>query len=146
MLTPEKLKSMLESKGRQTTENLKKNIRVIFKFRGGEDETENLGTDELELRSSQRTVVFEGRTYTYSEVLGPNTTQFETYQKSCQDVVRKVLDGYNGTIFVYGNSGSGKTFSMLGPESVVDYLSSTEMKNQQIDSKMAESFGIILRA
>jgi hypothetical protein len=26
------------------------------------------------------------------------------------------LEGYNGTIFAYGQSGSGKTFTMFGPE------------------------------
>ncbi len=29
---------------------------------------------------------------------------------------RDVLEGYNGTIFAYGQSGSGKTFTMFGPE------------------------------
>jgi kinesin family protein 15 len=29
------------------------------------------------------------------------------------------MEGFNGTIFAYGQSGSGKTFSMLGPDEVV---------------------------
>ena len=32
------------------------------------------------------------------------------------------MRGYNGTIFAYGQSGSGKTFSMLGPDDVVDVI------------------------
>ena len=32
------------------------------------------------------------------------------------------MEGYNGTIFAYGQSGSGKTFSMLGPDEVVQEI------------------------
>ena len=34
------------------------------------------------------------------------------------------MDGFNGTIFAYGMSGTGKTYSMLGPETVVDVIKS----------------------
>jgi len=34
------------------------------------------------------------------------------------------MKGYNGTIFAFGQSGSGKTFSMLGPEEVVEAITS----------------------
>ena len=37
------------------------------------------------------------------------------------------MKGFNLTIFAYGQTASGKTFSMVGPESVVDQL----MKNAQ---------------
>ena len=37
--------------------------------------------------------------------------------------MKALLDGFNGTIFAYGQSGSGKTFSMLGPDEVVDAIS-----------------------
>ncbi len=39
---------------------------------------------------------------------------FALYEKSGRPIVRKVLDGFNGTIFAYGQTSSGKTFSMLG--------------------------------
>jgi hypothetical protein len=29
---------------------------------------------------------------------------------------RDVLQGYNGTIFAYGQTGAGKTFTMFGPD------------------------------
>ena len=32
------------------------------------------------------------------------------------------MQGFNATIFAYGQSGSGKTFSMLGPDDVVDAI------------------------
>jgi Cdc6-like AAA superfamily ATPase len=33
---------------------------------------------------------------------------------SCRDIVLSSLDGINGTIFMYGQTGAGKTFTMLG--------------------------------
>lgn len=36
--------------------------------------------------------------------------------------MQALLNGFNGTIFAYGQSGSGKTFTMLGPDSVVDAI------------------------
>ena len=32
--------------------------------------------------------------------------------------VRDVFDGYNGTIFAYGQTGAGKSWSMMGEKSV----------------------------
>ena len=36
------------------------------------------------------------------------------YKEMCKDVVSSALDGYNGSIFMYGQTTSGKTFTMLG--------------------------------
>ena len=135
-----------KAKHANTNDHSKKNIKVVFKFRGGEVNTDNLPKDVLDVRSEERSVMFEGKTFWFSEVLGPNSNQLETYKKSCKEIIGKVLEGYNGTIFVYGNSGSGKTFTMLGPDSVIEYLSSKDMFKQTIDSATADKFGIILRA
>lgn len=36
------------------------------------------------------------------------------FEQSCQEIVMSALNGINGTIFMYGQTGAGKTFSMLG--------------------------------
>lgn len=46
------------------------------------------------------------------------------YDCSARDTVEQFTKGYNGTIFAYGQSGSGKTFSMLGPEEVIETIKS----------------------
>ena len=53
------------------------------------------------------------------------------------------MDGYNGTIFAYGQSGSGKTFSMLGPEEVTEVLVS---QSSILTPEVEELFGIVPRA
>ena len=36
------------------------------------------------------------------------------YSRICRDIVQAVLNGYNGSIFMYGQTTSGKTYTMLG--------------------------------
>ena len=39
------------------------------------------------------------------------------YEQSAFSLVDNVLDGYNGTIFAYGQTGCGKTHTMMGTSS-----------------------------
>lgn len=43
-----------------------------------------------------------------------NTDQETTYDECAEDIVNSVLQGYNGTIMAYGQTGAGKTFTMMG--------------------------------
>ncbi|KAK9819166.1 hypothetical protein WJX81_001387 [Elliptochloris bilobata] len=52
--------------------------------------------------------------YTYDAVLGPSSTQEQVYAATAQPIVESVLEGYNGTVFAYGQTGTGKTFTMDG--------------------------------
>jgi centromeric protein E len=36
------------------------------------------------------------------------------YDASAKRLVRRVMEGYHGTVFAYGQTGTGKTFSMQG--------------------------------
>jgi len=36
------------------------------------------------------------------------------YEESCKDIILSSLNGINGTIFMYGQTGAGKTYTMLG--------------------------------
>ncbi|XP_062850057.1 kinesin-like protein KIF9 isoform X2 [Trichomycterus rosablanca] len=43
-----------------------------------------------------------------------NTSQEEVYQHVAQSVVLGALDGYNGTIMCYGQTGAGKSYTLTG--------------------------------
>lgn len=51
--------------------------------------------------------------------------------------------GFNATIFAYGQSGSGKTFTMLGPDDVVDAI---KEGSDNVPEKVQMLYGIIPRA
>lgn len=43
-----------------------------------------------------------------------NASQSDVYEECAADIVSKGLNGYNGTILAYGQTGAGKTFTMTG--------------------------------
>ncbi|KAH3670580.1 hypothetical protein OGAPHI_001095 [Ogataea philodendri] len=52
--------------------------------------------------------------FQYDNVFEPSANNSEVYADVVQPVVTKCLEGYNGTVFAYGMTGSGKTHSMQG--------------------------------
>lgn len=54
--------------------------------------------------------------YTFDSVYDWNSTQEEIYADIFHPIVDSVLQGFNGTIFAYGQTGTGKTFTMEGRE------------------------------
>ena len=59
--------------------------------------------------------------YTFDRVFGPETTQAEIYASAAAPITQAVLQGYNGTIFAYGQTSSGKTYTMTGnPDNLND--------------------------
>uniref|UniRef100_A0A7N6BLG2 Kinesin-like protein n=1 Tax=Anabas testudineus TaxID=64144 RepID=A0A7N6BLG2_ANATE len=43
-----------------------------------------------------------------------DVSQEEVYARVCQPVVQGALDGYNGTVMCFGQTGAGKTYTMTG--------------------------------
>jgi len=55
------------------------------------------------------------REFAVDFVLGREATQAETYEAVGREVVDDVLEGFNGTILAYGQTGTGKTYTIYGP-------------------------------
>uniref|UniRef100_A0A336MGS8 Kinesin-like protein n=1 Tax=Culicoides sonorensis TaxID=179676 RepID=A0A336MGS8_CULSO len=55
-----------------------------------------------------------GKVYLFDKVFKPNATQEKVYNEAARSIVADVLAGYNGTIFAYGQTSSGKTHTMEG--------------------------------
>jgi len=52
--------------------------------------------------------------FSYDKVFSPDSNQSEIYVNVGKRIVEDIMSGYNGTIFAYGQSGSGKTYTMYG--------------------------------
>ena len=52
--------------------------------------------------------------FTFDAVFDWNSEQRELYEEIFHPLVDSVLEGFNGTVFAYGQTGTGKTFTMEG--------------------------------
>ena len=58
--------------------------------------------------------MFQIHRFTFDEVFDIESSQEEVYSILAKPAVNSVLEGYNSTIFAYGQTGTGKTFTMEG--------------------------------
>ncbi|KFK44023.1 hypothetical protein AALP_AA1G205200 [Arabis alpina] len=54
------------------------------------------------------------RHFTFDSSFPETTTQQQVYSTTTGDLVEAVLEGRNGSVFCYGATGAGKTYTMLG--------------------------------
>lgn len=54
------------------------------------------------------------RSFTFDKVMGPEVSQNQVYLSTAKSIIESTIEGYNGTIFAYGQTGAGKTYTMEG--------------------------------
>ncbi|KVH99972.1 Kinesin, motor domain-containing protein, partial [Cynara cardunculus var. scolymus] len=64
--------------------------------------TQNMGNKQID------------KTFSFDKVFGPSSRQKDLYDQVVGPIVREALEGYNWTIFAYGQTGTGKTYTMEG--------------------------------
>ncbi len=57
-----------------------------------------------------------GAKFQFDQVYGPAVETQEIYDKLCRHLVSSGMEGINGTMFAYGQTSSGKTYTMKGTE------------------------------
>jgi len=90
------------------------NIRVVCRFRPLNNVEERTGSKFVVKFPDDQCASVSGKVYVFDKVLKPNVTQEQVYNAAARNIVKDVLMGYNGTIFAYGQTSSGKTHTMEG--------------------------------
>ncbi|CAE6532320.1 unnamed protein product [Rhizoctonia solani] len=107
------------------------NIQVIIRCRGrnGREQAENSPiiveidgprSEEITIETALPQSTFgvytpaPTRTYPFDRVFGPEADQALVYHDIVAPVLEEVLNGYNCTVFAYGQTGTGKTYTMQG--------------------------------
>jgi kinesin family protein 5 len=116
-------------------------VTVVARFRGAENGMDDMGEWVLTDTSIKHNE--KHHEFNFDAVLNPSRSQAELYEAAGRKMMNFFCEGFNGTIFAYGQSGSGKTFSMLGPEEVTEILINSK---DNIPEETAEMFGITPRA
>lgn len=77
--------------------------------------------------------------YAFDFAFQPTATQQMVFEKTTAFLLEGVLSGYNATVFAYGPTGAGKTYSMLGtPESPGLMLNSVSRLFDRIEELKVE--------
>lgn len=102
------------------SEGSKKNIKVACRVRPL-NAKESLTGDHLILNFSHdlRSISLESPSslsFRYDRVFSPEISQKEVYEEIGKPIVDSVMEGFNGTILAYGQTSSGKTYTIMGPD------------------------------
>ncbi|XP_072385593.1 kinesin-like protein KIF3A [Diabrotica undecimpunctata] len=93
------------------------NVRVFIRIRPLKDKEKSSETQKT-LYSDNNTISLNKnglmKTFTFCKVFDEVSQQIDLYRHVSVPIVEQVLKGYNGTIFAYGQSGTGKTYTMVG--------------------------------
>lgn len=79
------------------------------------------------------------KVFSFDTVFDTDSTQMDIYNETARPIVDKVLQGYNGTIFAYGQTGTGKTYTMSGAKT-------SPQARGIIPNTFAQIFGHIAKA
>lgn len=99
------------------------NVQVIVRCRPLSDDETRLNTPVVVSCNENRREVCAvqniankqiDRTFAFDKVFGPTSQQKDLYDQAVWPTVFEVLEGYNCTIFAYGQTGTGKTYTMEG--------------------------------
>jgi len=85
--------------------------------------------------------------FTFSGIFDQGATQVELYDAAARPIVDSALTGYNGTIFAYGQTSTGKTYTIFGPEeSMYGKKGQYNSRNQSdIDDEVDIEDGLVAR-
>ncbi|XP_022887250.1 kinesin-like protein KIN-5C [Olea europaea var. sylvestris] len=99
------------------------NVQVLLRCRPfSGDELRNKAPEVVTCKEYQREVSVSqniagkhfDRVFTFDKVFGPDAQQKDLYEQAIVPIVDEVLEGFNCTIFAYGQTGTGKTYTMEG--------------------------------
>jgi kinesin family protein 5 len=100
------------------------NVRVLCRFRP-------LNQEELKMREVINTTISDDNKnltlhssyeageplkFNFDYIFPSSTKQPLVYSVAARPIVEAVMQGFNGTVFAYGQTSSGKTFTMTGPD------------------------------
>lgn len=125
------------------------NVRVVLRIRPLSETEGKSGCREIvsadrvsntvSVINPKSTVEELPKVFSFDAIFGTDSTQVDVYNETARPIVEKVLAGYNGTIFAYGQTGTGKTFTMEG-------INSKPELRGIIPNSFAHIFGFIAKA
>jgi len=104
---------------RETEEGIPfRSIAIVSQDQKSISLAEYLGAELDEIERQREWVeqpnLFQLHRFTFDQVFDLDSNQIDVYTLTAKPAVQSVLEGYNSTIFAYGQTGTGKTYTMEG--------------------------------
>ena len=61
-----------------------------------------------------KSIQLQHQAFTFDRVFSPAASTREVYEKIGRPIIQQIVQGYNGTVIAYGQTTSGKTYTMSG--------------------------------
>ncbi|KAJ9663973.1 hypothetical protein H2198_000476 [Neophaeococcomyces mojaviensis] len=95
------------------------NIKVVARFRPqNKVEVANGGQPIVRFESDDTCIInspeIANSPFTFDRVFDMGSKQSDIFEFSIRSTVTDVMNGYNGTVFAYGQTGAGKSYTMMG--------------------------------
>ena len=96
------------------------NVKVIARFRPMNELEKTSGNEQVCVFTSPTSLQFNSTReknvyrYNFDRIFTPSSTQEDIYSFGVKEIIDSVLNGYNGTVLAYGQTSSGKTYTMQG--------------------------------
>ncbi|EME39701.1 hypothetical protein DOTSEDRAFT_180388 [Dothistroma septosporum NZE10] len=107
-----------DSKDSSDGKDAKGNVIVSVRVRPDSATNDDSKTDGEWMVDDRRSLISyrgrEGGDHRYDNVFSPHDHNSRVYDNAAKRLVRRVMEGYHGTVFAYGMTGTGKTYSMQG--------------------------------
>lgn len=102
-------------------------IQVAIRIRPLLPEESNYGNSKLKIDTKNSTIIaFKEKLdvqkgFKFDTILDPYDTQADVFHKThIHNILQRALDGFNSTIFAYGQTSTGKTYTMEGFQYITD--------------------------
>ena len=96
------------------------NVKVIARFRPMNELEKTSGNEQVVVFTSPTSLQFNSSReknvyrFNFDRIFPPSSTQEDIYSFGVKEIIDSVLNGYNGTVLAYGQTSSGKTYTMQG--------------------------------
>mmetsp|Transcript_7327 Transcript_7327/g.12302 ORF Transcript_7327/g.12302 Transcript_7327/m.12302 type:complete len:883 (-) Transcript_7327:214-2862(-) len=97
----------------------RENVKVVCRIRPEtKQEVERQGTTCVKHNNTSVEVTLDEGTnsFSFDQIFGPDSQQQQVFDYCAVPLINDVLQGYNATIFAYGQTSSGKTYTMEGTD------------------------------
>nr|KAF6391539.1 centromere protein E [Pipistrellus kuhlii] len=97
-------------------------VAVCVRVRPLNSREEALGEDTQVYWKTGNNAIYQvdgSKSFNFDRVFDSNETTKDVYEEIAVPIIDSAIQGYNGTIFAYGQTASGKTYTMMGSG---DYL------------------------